>query len=150
MPFSGVSTHAALRYWQALTWPRDAAFERALRQTSRTATARQISRKTAHQNGQLLRKRRQRNNPTAALPHPYSARQQDACCRRHPANRAERPALLKRNRFKTDVKQTRTRQKQRAEDAGERRDTLLHGARQDETAIRIEAWLQSPGLRPPR
>jgi len=34
----------------ALTWPRDAAFERALRQTSRIATARQISRKTAHQN----------------------------------------------------------------------------------------------------
>lgn len=32
---------------------------------------------------------------------------------------------------------------------GPERETLLRRALQDETAIRIEAWLQSPGLRPP-
>lgn len=65
--------------------------------------------------------------------------------------------MLKRRRFK----QTRTLQERLAEEAarlraracelppGARRDTLLEKARQDETAIRIEAWLQSPGLRPP-
>ncbi|MFT4115073.1 hypothetical protein [Bradyrhizobium sp.] len=32
---------------------------------------------------------------------------------------------------------------------GRRRDMLLRRARQDETAMRIEAWLLSPGLRAP-
>jgi hypothetical protein len=65
--------------------------------------------------------------------------------------------MLKRNRFR----QTTTLQERLAAEAarlraearelppGARRDTLLEKARQDETAIRIEGWLQSPGLRPP-
>ena len=32
---------------------------------------------------------------------------------------------------------------------GRRRETLLRRARQDEMAMRIEAWLHSPGLRAP-
>jgi len=32
---------------------------------------------------------------------------------------------------------------------GQRRDMLLRKARQDETAMQIENWLRSPGLRPP-
>lgn len=32
---------------------------------------------------------------------------------------------------------------------GQRRENLLRRAQQDETAIRIDAWLSSPGLRAP-
>ncbi|GLR97921.1 MULTISPECIES: hypothetical protein [Bradyrhizobium] len=32
---------------------------------------------------------------------------------------------------------------------GRRREMLLRQARQDETAMQIEAWLRSPGLRAP-
>lgn len=32
---------------------------------------------------------------------------------------------------------------------GRRRELLLRQARQDETAIQIDAWLRSPGLRAP-
>ncbi|WP_163281873.1 hypothetical protein [Enterobacter cloacae] len=65
--------------------------------------------------------------------------------------------MLTRRRFK----QTRTLQ-ERLADAAERlraqarnlppgpeRETLLQRALQAETASRIEAWLESPGLRPP-
>ncbi|WP_314962809.1 hypothetical protein [Bradyrhizobium cosmicum] len=65
--------------------------------------------------------------------------------------------MRKRNRFK----QTRTlherladdlarlREEARALAPGRRRDLLLRRARQDETAMQIDAWLHSPGLRPP-
>ena len=58
-------------------------------------------------------------------------------------------------------KQTRTLDERLAEEAarlreeartlapGRRREMLLRQARQDETAMHIAAWLQSPGLRPP-
>jgi hypothetical protein len=65
--------------------------------------------------------------------------------------------MQKRRRFK----QTRTLTERLAEEAarlreeartitpGRRREMLLRQARQDETAMHIAAWLQSPGLRPP-
>lgn len=34
--------------------------------------------------------------------------------------------------------------------SGKERDTLLQKARQAETASRIDAWLSSPGSRPPK
>ncbi|EHR04705.1 hypothetical protein [Bradyrhizobium sp. WSM471] len=58
-------------------------------------------------------------------------------------------------------KQTRTLTQRLAEEAarlreeartlapGHRREMLLRRARQDETAMHIDAWLQSPGLRAP-
>jgi len=58
-------------------------------------------------------------------------------------------------------KQTRTLNERLADEAvrcreeartlapGRRRDMLLRQARQDETAMQIEAWLRSPGLRAP-
>jgi hypothetical protein len=65
--------------------------------------------------------------------------------------------MLKRRRFK----QTKTLSQRLAEDAvrlreqartlapGRRREMLLRRARQNETAMHIDAWLQSPGLRAP-
>lgn len=65
--------------------------------------------------------------------------------------------MLKRRRFK----QTRTLHERLAEEAarlreearalapGHRRELLLRRARQDETAMQIDAWLHSPGLRAP-
>lgn len=58
-------------------------------------------------------------------------------------------------------KQTKTLNERLAEEAarlreeartlapGRRREMLLRQARQDETAVQIDAWLRSPGLRPP-
>ncbi|MBR0973228.1 MULTISPECIES: hypothetical protein [Bradyrhizobium] len=43
----------------------------------------------------------------------------------------------------------RLRAEARALAPGRRREMLLRKARQDETAIHIDAWLQSPGLRAP-
>jgi len=65
--------------------------------------------------------------------------------------------MFRRRRFK----QTRTlivrledearrlRDQARALPPGRRRELLLRRARQDETAMRIEAWLRSAGLRAP-
>ena len=65
--------------------------------------------------------------------------------------------MLMRRRFK----QTKTlherladevaslREEARALAPGRRREMLLRRARQDETAMQIDAWLQSPGLRTP-
>lgn len=65
--------------------------------------------------------------------------------------------MLKRRRFK----QTKTLHQRLADEAaqlreearklapGRRREMLLRRARQDETAMQIDAWLHSPGLRPP-
>ncbi|MBR1130159.1 hypothetical protein [Bradyrhizobium iriomotense] len=65
--------------------------------------------------------------------------------------------MLTRRRFK----QTRTLDQRLAEEAirlrdearalppGRQREMLLRRARQDETAMQIEAWLRSPGLRAP-
>lgn len=59
------------------------------------------------------------------------------------------------------IKQTRTLTERLADEAarcrdearqlapGHRRDMLLREARRDETAMQIEAWLRSPGLRAP-
>jgi hypothetical protein len=44
---------------------------------------------------------------------------------------------------------TRLREEARTLAPGRRREMLLRRARQDETAIRIDAWLHSPGLRAP-
>jgi hypothetical protein len=43
----------------------------------------------------------------------------------------------------------RLRDEARALAPGRRRELLLRRARQDETAMQIEAWLRSPGLRAP-
>ena len=43
----------------------------------------------------------------------------------------------------------RLREEARALAPGRRRELLLRRARQDETAMQIEAWLRSPGLRTP-
>ena len=60
------------------------------------------------------------------------------------------------------VKQTTTLQERLAREAelararatsmpsGKERDALLQKAHQAETASRIDAWLSSPGLRPPK
>ncbi|MCA1511608.1 hypothetical protein [Bradyrhizobium sp. NBAIM01] len=65
--------------------------------------------------------------------------------------------MLKRRRFK----QTTTLRERLADEAercrkeartlapGRRRDMLLRQARQDETAMQIDSWLRSPGLRAP-
>ncbi|MEZ2146475.1 hypothetical protein AAE026_29935 [Bradyrhizobium sp. DN5] len=65
--------------------------------------------------------------------------------------------MLKRRRFK----QTKTLSERLADEAarcrdearvlapGRRRELLLRKARQDETAMQIDAWLHSPGLRTP-
>ncbi|MBR0906771.1 hypothetical protein [Bradyrhizobium liaoningense] len=43
----------------------------------------------------------------------------------------------------------RCREEARALAPGRRREMLLRRARQDEMAMQIDAWLQSPGLRTP-
>ncbi|QIO32669.1 hypothetical protein [Bradyrhizobium sp. 1(2017)] len=43
----------------------------------------------------------------------------------------------------------RCREEARALAPGRRREMLLRRARQDEMAMQIDAWLQSPGLRAP-
>ena len=43
----------------------------------------------------------------------------------------------------------RLRQEMRTLPPGRRRDLLLRKVRQDETAIQIDAWIGSPGLRAP-
>ena len=43
----------------------------------------------------------------------------------------------------------RLREEARALAPGRRRELLLHRARQNETAMQINAWLYSPGLRAP-
>lgn len=43
----------------------------------------------------------------------------------------------------------RLREEARSLPPGQRRENLLRRARQDETAIQIDAWLSSPGLRAP-
>ena len=43
----------------------------------------------------------------------------------------------------------RLRQEMRTLPPGRRRDLLLRKVRQDETAIQIDAWISSPGLRAP-
>lgn len=65
--------------------------------------------------------------------------------------------MLKRRR----IKQIKTLTERLADDAarlrdearalapGRRREMLLRRARQDETAMQIDAWLHSPGLRAP-
>jgi hypothetical protein len=65
--------------------------------------------------------------------------------------------MLKRRR----VKQVKTLKERLADEAarlreeaqslapGRRREILLRRARQDETAMQIESWLHSPGLRAP-
>ena len=65
--------------------------------------------------------------------------------------------MMKRRRFK----QTQTLHQRLAEEAahlraeartlapGHRREMLLRRARQDEMAMQIDAWLNSPGLRAP-
>jgi len=65
--------------------------------------------------------------------------------------------MLKRRRFKqTESLQdrladeaARCREEARTLAPGHRREMLLRQARQDETAMQIEAWLRSPGLRAP-
>lgn len=44
---------------------------------------------------------------------------------------------------------TRLRDEARALAPGREREMLLRRARQDETAMQIDAWLHSPGLRAP-
>jgi len=43
----------------------------------------------------------------------------------------------------------RCREEARALAPGRRRELLLRKARQDETAMQVDAWLHSPGLRTP-
>ncbi|MCK1387337.1 hypothetical protein [Bradyrhizobium sp. 21] len=43
----------------------------------------------------------------------------------------------------------RLREEARTLSPGRRREMLLRRARQDETAMQIDAWLHSPGLRAP-
>ena len=43
----------------------------------------------------------------------------------------------------------RLREEVRTLPPGRRRETLLQRVRQDETAIQIDAWISSPGLRAP-
>ncbi|MCP3401531.1 hypothetical protein [Bradyrhizobium sp. CCGB20] len=65
--------------------------------------------------------------------------------------------MLKRRRFKQSRtlderladEAARLREEARALRPGRHREMLLRRARQDETAIQIDAWLKSPGLRPP-
>ncbi|WP_158668491.1 hypothetical protein [Bradyrhizobium guangdongense] len=65
--------------------------------------------------------------------------------------------MLKRRRFKQTAtlnerladEAARCREEARTLAPGHRREMLLRQARQDETAMQIEAWLRSPGLRAP-
>ncbi|MCP3410035.1 hypothetical protein [Bradyrhizobium sp. CCGB01] len=65
--------------------------------------------------------------------------------------------MMKRRRFRQSRtlnerpadEAARLRKEARALRPGHDREMLLRRARQDETAIQIEAWLKSPGLRPP-
>jgi hypothetical protein len=65
--------------------------------------------------------------------------------------------MLKRHRFKQtqtlierlEDEARRLRDEARALPPGRRRELLLRRVRQDETAMRIEGWLRSPGLRAP-
>ncbi|UPK38482.1 hypothetical protein IVB18_15285 [Bradyrhizobium sp. 186] len=65
--------------------------------------------------------------------------------------------MLQRRRFKQTKplyerladEAVRLREEARSLLPGQRRDMLLRKARQDETAMQIENWLRSPGLRPP-
>ncbi|AWM08806.1 hypothetical protein [Bradyrhizobium symbiodeficiens] len=65
--------------------------------------------------------------------------------------------MMKRRRLKQSMtlnerlaeEATRCREEARALSPGRRREMLLRRARQDETAMQIEAWLRSPGLRAP-
>ena len=65
--------------------------------------------------------------------------------------------MLTRRRFKQTTtlnerladEAARCREEARTLAPGRRRDMLLRQARQDETAIQIESWLRSPGLRAP-
>ncbi|MBH5368954.1 hypothetical protein [Bradyrhizobium glycinis] len=65
--------------------------------------------------------------------------------------------MLKRRRFKQTMtlserladEAARCRDEARTLTPGHRRDMLLRRARQDETAMQIDAWLRSPGLRAP-
>ncbi|MGY8633199.1 hypothetical protein RAD15_12050 [Bradyrhizobium sp. 14AA] len=65
--------------------------------------------------------------------------------------------MMKRRRFKqTNTlherladEAKRLRDEARALSPGRRRELLLRRARQDETAMQIDAWLRSPGLRAP-
>lgn len=65
--------------------------------------------------------------------------------------------MPKRRRFKQNTTLTerladeaaRCRDEARTLTPGHQRDMLLRQARRDETAIQIEAWLRSPGLRAP-
>ncbi|MGY3034591.1 ClpP class serine protease [Bradyrhizobium sp. USDA 4354] len=65
--------------------------------------------------------------------------------------------MLKRRRFKQTTTLTerladeaaRCRAEARMLAPGRRREMLLRRARQDETAMQIDAWLHSPGLRAP-
>jgi len=65
--------------------------------------------------------------------------------------------MQKRRRFKQTTtlderlaaEAARLREEGRTLAPGRRREMLLRQARQDETAMHIAAWLQSPGLRPP-
>jgi hypothetical protein len=65
--------------------------------------------------------------------------------------------MQKRRRFKQTTtlderlaaEAARLREEARNLAPGRRREMLLRQARQDETAMHIAAWLQSPGLRPP-
>lgn len=64
--------------------------------------------------------------------------------------------MLQRRRFKQTKplyerladEAVRLREEARSLLPGQRRDMLLRKARQDETAMQIENWLRSPGLRP--
>ncbi|MBR0995218.1 hypothetical protein JQ580_31355 [Bradyrhizobium japonicum] len=65
--------------------------------------------------------------------------------------------MLMRRRFKQTTTLTerladeaaRCREEARTLSPGRRREMLLRRARQDETALQMEAWLRSPGLRAP-
>jgi hypothetical protein len=65
--------------------------------------------------------------------------------------------MMKRRRFKHSKtlnerlaeEAIRCREEARALAPGRRRELLLRRARQDETAMQIDAWLRSPGLRAP-
>ncbi len=65
--------------------------------------------------------------------------------------------MFKRRRFKPTMtlhqrlaeQAAQLREQARALAPGHRREMLLRRARQDETAMHIDAWLNSPGLRVP-
>lgn len=63
--------------------------------------------------------------------------------RRH----VSKPTQTLRQRLTDDI--GRLRDEARSLPPGLRRENLLRRAQQDETAIQIDAWLSSPGLRAP-